>query len=537
MSKVAEELNVAHVLEGSVRKDGNRVRVTAQLIEARSDTHLWSQAFETELENIFAVQRSIAANIARVLKFELLGLVEGGEAQPGAIYAANPAAYEAYLKGRELARMRALDDAIEQLKRSTRLDANFAPAQAQLGIALALAADSPAEAVLLATSHLERARELDPNLPELSGGQALLAIANEDYESAVEHARQALVLNPNYNDAMNWLSMALVKLGRWEEAETTLKRMVATDPLAPLVEYNYAALLIDLGRYEEASGRANLLMMKNPYRGSMLHKMIAFTQGRVADGLYWSLRERSAGRGPRSLDLGLLMGFTWIGEYEEARRIDPELAVWPDSASGRVQEALEILKRSEEAYSEWDYEIASVTGFVLYQSRRIREALPYLERFYRKVPQGRRQYWMFYLFPADNEMFMRLAQALRVTGDEQGAQLVADVVRRDQSSLHAVESNFSWVYRSDAMVAAFDRDRDRVVEALELAVQYGHRDVQFFDDPIFDGFREDPRFTSLRQELVAILATERAKSLQMICFNNPVPEDWQPLPETCEGVN
>ena len=537
MSEVAEELNVAHVLEGSVRKDGNRVRVTAQLIEARSDTHLWSQAFETELENIFAVQRAIAVNIARVLKFELLGLIEGGEVQPGAIDAANPAAYVAYLKGRELARMRALDEAIEHLKRSIRLDANFAPAQAQLGIALALAADSPPEAALLATPHLDRARELDPNVPEASGGQALLAIGNEDYESAVEHARQALELNPNYNDAMNWLSMALLKLGRWEEAESVLKRMLASDPLAPLVEYNYTALLIDLGRYEEASNRADLLLMKNPYRGSMAHKGIAFAQGQIADGLYWSLRERSAGRGPMNLGLGLLMGFTWIGEYEEAKRVDPELAIWPDSASGRVLEALETLKKSEEAYPEWGYEIASATGFVLYMDGRIREALPYLERFFREVPHGRRQYWLFRLFPADNEMFMRLALALKMTGDEQEAQAVANIVRRDQAALHAVESKFSWVYRTDAMIAAFDRDPKLVVEVLELAVQFGHRDLQFFDDPIFDGFRDHPRFISLRQELVAILASEREKTLQMICFHNPVPEDWQPLPETCEDVN
>ena len=177
-----------------------------------------------------------------------------------------------------------------------------------------------------------------------------------------------------------------------------------------------------------------------------------------------------------------------------------------------------------------------MTGFVLYMGGRIREALPYLERFYREVPHGRRQYWLFYLFPADNEMFMRLAYALRVAGDDQGANAVADVARQDQASLHAVDSRFGWVYRADAMIAAFDQEPDSVIAALEAALQYAHRDPQFFDDPIFGDVRDDPRFIGLRQKLETMLAEEHRKALQMICFNNPVPEDWQPLPETCGGV-
>jgi TolB-like protein len=103
--EVAKQLNVAHVLEGSVRKAGNRVRITAQLIDGRSDTHLWSDTYDRELDDIFAVQDEIAAAISVALKIKLK-LVAGEMMQPEAIKTANTDAYVAYLQGRELIRGR-----------------------------------------------------------------------------------------------------------------------------------------------------------------------------------------------------------------------------------------------------------------------------------------------------------------------------------------------------------------------------------------------------------------------------------------------
>ena len=87
-----------------------------------------------------------------------------------------------------------------------------------------------------------------------------------------------------------------------------------------------------------------------------------------------------------------------------------------------------------------------------------------------------------------------------------------------------------------AMIAAFEHNPDRAIAALKSAVQRGYRNPQSFDDLMFEDLRDDPRFVALRQELQAILDAEHDKVLQLICFNNPVPGDWQPLPETCEGV-
>jgi hypothetical protein len=86
------------------------------------------------------------------------------------------------------------------------------------------------------------------------------------------------------------------------------------------------------------------------------------------------------------------------------------------------------------------------------------------------------------------------------------------------------------------MIAAFDGNSDAAVKALKQAIRNGHRSPWFLDDPIFDEMRSNPGFIAVRQELDAILEDEHNKTLQMICFKNPVPDTWQPLPETCAGV-
>ena len=228
---VAAQLNVAHVLEGSVRKMGNRVRITAQLIDARSDSHLWSATYDRELNDIFAVQDEIAAAISDALKVKL-ALVEGERVQPTTIKAANTDAYDAYLRGRELVRRRGkenLVEAVRHLERSLRLDENFAPAHAEVAIATLLVhgygESTPLQEVLrIARLHLDRAQQLEPDLAEAHAGRALLAYLAGEPKSQIRYARKALASNPSDVNAMNWLQMALTTLGRYEEALPGLQK-------------------------------------------------------------------------------------------------------------------------------------------------------------------------------------------------------------------------------------------------------------------------------------------------------------------------
>jgi len=166
--EVAKRLNVALVLEGSVRRDGDRLRITAQLIEASSDSHLWSQTYDRELENIFAVQDEISAAIVGALK-EHLGLQV--EAAARVIATANTEAHEAYLRGRHLVvqRTRAtIEGAVREFEKAIALDPEYALAHAELAMANLLltfyGSLTESEGIARAAPHAGLAMALDPTL-------------------------------------------------------------------------------------------------------------------------------------------------------------------------------------------------------------------------------------------------------------------------------------------------------------------------------------------------------------------------------------
>ncbi len=155
-----------------------------------------------------------------------------------------------------------------------------------------------------------------------------------------------------------------------------------------------------------------------------------------------------------------------------------------------------------------------------------------MERLREFNPEGR----PIWVAPVQNEATMQLALARRKAGDEAGAQAAARIARQDHAALSAAGAKDQWQYRAEAMFAAFENNPDGVIAALKSAMQFGLRDLQFFDDTIFEDLWDEPHFVALQQELDAVLAAEHDKVLQLICFDNPAPDGWQPLPETCEGV-
>jgi TolB-like protein len=170
---IAAQLNVAHILEGSVRKAGNQVRITAQLIDVRSDTHLWSETYDRKLEDIFAIQDEISAAIVGALK-ENLGLEI--EAIPSVTTAANTKAHDAYQRGRYLVVQRTpatLNGAVREFEKALAIDPDYALAHAELAMAILLSQSyrddlttTEAVAGARAAPHVERAMALDPNLAE-----------------------------------------------------------------------------------------------------------------------------------------------------------------------------------------------------------------------------------------------------------------------------------------------------------------------------------------------------------------------------------
>jgi TolB-like protein/Flp pilus assembly protein TadD len=522
---MAAQMNVRHILEGSVRRSGDRMRITAQLIDTTDSTRVWSQSFDREIDDIFAVQDEIAAAISDALKVTLA--LAGGEAlHPIVSTTDSTAAYDAYLQGRELVNRRGranMEAAVRHFERALRLDESFAPAHAQLAIAKTLYAGASNEAIQSAIAHLNRAQELEPDLAEAHAGRALVANQVGDFESVVGHARKALASNPNYVDAMNWLQMGLGNLGRHDEAGAIFEQILVTDPLSVSARASHALWLSSLGRIEEAHERADQILAQSQSMGYRVHSRISLLwEGKIADSLFWALKAQVN-------EFFTKWAFLWVGEYEEARRFGGE--VWIDILEGRwdaaVRAAQEDLQRHPD--SKVNIEIAADA---LFYAGRIDEALPLYERLLDLVPEGQPMPVFYWPLPAT----MRLALARRQAGDEAGAQAAAQIVRQEHAAGRAAGVVSFEQDLTEAMLAAFDQDTDRAIAALRSAIQRGLRFLIHVDEPVFDDLRDEPRFVALRQEMEILLAEEHGKVLQLICFNNPVPEDWQPMPETCEGV-
>lgn len=176
-----------------------------------------------------------------------------------------------------------------------------------------------------------------------------------------------------------------------------------------------------------------------------------------------------------------------------------------------------------------NHEVIVSAADVLFFAGRLEEARPLYERLLDFLPEGR---------PINNapDATIRLALTRRKAGDELAAQAAIDTVRHDLEKRHSSGFHNQFLRRADAMLAAYDNDPDTALAALSSALQLGLRNPLFFDELVFEVMRDDSRFIALREELDGFLAAEHKKMLQLICFNNPAPGAWQPLPETCEGV-
>jgi TolB-like protein/Tfp pilus assembly protein PilF/predicted Ser/Thr protein kinase len=241
---IAKELNVATVLEGSVRRAGNQVRIAAQLIDATNDEHIWAQTYDKEMTQIFAIQSDVAQQIASALKAKLSPREKEHIAKKPTD---NLDAYAYYLKGREYYYRYTRQDnesAIDLFKKALSLDPNYALAYAGLGDAYGQRSASWASDSSIAAS--KKAISIDPNLAE--GYKALgLAYAGKGWiRKSLEAYEKAIEINPNYGPALGNMGSDNYFLGRFDEALIWHKRAAASNPMFALhyggIGSDYAAL-------------------------------------------------------------------------------------------------------------------------------------------------------------------------------------------------------------------------------------------------------------------------------------------------------
>lgn len=258
--EIGELLGVAYLLEGSVRKAGDEVRITAQLIRADNGFHLWSETYDRKLENVFDLQAELAGAIAKALELPL-GL--GGDAALVSERSADPQAYAMYLQARAAFRARGdgVTKAIQLYRDAIERDPGFAPAWAGLSNSLAVlpwyvpdtekakAAAGMREAEMAA----KKALELAPDLPQAHTALASIYSFQWQWALAGEHFQRALELAPNDADIYHFYADWLAAVGRPEEAVAAASKAVELDPLVPIFLNGKANMLtFSLGQVDEA---------------------------------------------------------------------------------------------------------------------------------------------------------------------------------------------------------------------------------------------------------------------------------------------
>jgi serine/threonine-protein kinase len=239
--EIAEKLHVDAVVEGSVSRSGDKVRITAQLIDARADKHLWANTFERSSRDVLALQAELAAAIAREVNVRL---TSSEQLRRTAIPSVNPEAHDAYLKGRYFFNRPSDDNlqkAIAQFEEAVRLSPKFAPAFSGLSDAYLWAGYNEgfltaSDARPKARAAAERAVELDDHSAEAHTSLGVFKLFYEyDLAGCEREFRRALTLNPNYAFAHDQFGMALAFQGRFDEAIAEAKRAIELDPLSPQV--------------------------------------------------------------------------------------------------------------------------------------------------------------------------------------------------------------------------------------------------------------------------------------------------------------
>jgi len=258
--QIGQELNATHVLHGSLRRAGNRLRITAQLVETRSGHTLWAKRYDREMADVFEVQDEIAQSIARALEVMLT------EQEKEAIQKAptdNAQAYDYYLRGRGYARRETRSDlefAIQMYERAIELDPNFALAYAALADVFGMIYEFHEKQqrwIDQGIASCDRALALTPQLPEGLVSRGRLAYAQKKYSEAVQLARTAIERKPNCPGAYNILGRALFASDRWQEAADVLDQAIKANGDDYNVYVAFGNILRSLGREEEARNLLN----------------------------------------------------------------------------------------------------------------------------------------------------------------------------------------------------------------------------------------------------------------------------------------
>ena len=328
LPQIAQQLGVENILEGSVQKPSDQVRVNVQLIHAATDTHLWAETYDRKLTDVFAVESEIAKAIAERLKAKLTGTAEHVLASRPT---ENPEAHQLYMKGRYFWNKRTTENlkkAIDYFEQAIGKDPAYALAYSGLAdvheVLPYYAATPPKDDAQNALAAARKAVELDQSLAEAHTSLANALVLNLQFSASVPEFQRAIELNPNYATAHHWYGEELQNEGQSDEAVAELRRAQELDPLSLVINSVLGSTLETAGRNDEAIEQLRKTIEMDP----------------TFDLTHWFLGQVFENKGQLA---------EAIAQYEKATQLSPDPAVQASLArayalAGRKENARKILE-------------------------------------------------------------------------------------------------------------------------------------------------------------------------------------------------
>ena len=279
LAEIGRELNVEAVITGSVLRAGERVRISAQLIDAATEEHLWAERYERELRDVLALQNEVVGSIAREIQ---LNLTPAEETRLASARPVNPEAHDAYLKGMfhwQKFTPQDLDAALSYFELALEIDPDYALAHVGVGLVWSgrrqMLSVPAREATPIEKAAVLKALELDESLAEAHYGFARLKFLGEwDWPSAERAFERALELNPNYADARTTYSHLLNIVGRPDEAMTQIERALELDPFNALSQASYGNVPLFVRQYDDAIAAYRKALTVSPNIGFALMQLV-----------------------------------------------------------------------------------------------------------------------------------------------------------------------------------------------------------------------------------------------------------------------
>ncbi len=515
IAAIGKALNVDAVLEGSVRKAGDKLRITAQLIDAQSGFHLWSQTYDREFTDIFAVQDEIAQAIVGSLPSS------GAPREVAALKQTNRKAYELYLRGRHQLLQRtgsSIGEAQNLFEQSLMIDGSYAPAWADLAMsALLLHVGSYGdldldETVAIAGPAIEKALTIDPLLAEAHTAKGLLLGHQRHAHAAIAAYRRSIQLNPSTPNARHLLYLALLRQGKFREAYEVIDRAAAYDPLSAITLENLVTSLSLRGRSDDALIAARRLSDLHPdwlLAKSALANAYNET-GRFAEAGAL-LEQASEAAQPSFLDVRVAFQLMNIKAFDSPlvknAPVDP--ASFLDVTQGNHEQARTLVMRQlarepDNIFFVWR------AGWTLWAIDDAPAALKVFEDFLQSPNAN-----ALIVTPTSCYPGLYIAGLYRQSGDPAAAQPILDRCRETIDNM-SVEGYVPLFFERDMVVELMvleGRYDDAIAELRTLADSGRFISWWIEFEPIYQPLRDDPRFQEILADLNAFSEREQERYL------------------------